>query len=426
MHRDLTERKRAEREAHRLSERMAEIGRIVSSSLDIEEIFERFAEEAAGLMNFDKVCIVLIDAESQTLSHAHATGAAPEEWERGRELPLAGTMAEQVLLTRSELLVQVGKRQELQERFPADAAAYDTGIRSFLLVPLVSDNNIVGALQFRSAQVDAYSDREVSVACQIGAQIAGAIANAELYRQRRQAEEAFKSSAHESSVIAELGRIVSSSLEIGEIYEPFAAQVRRLIQFDRLDITALDLDEGTFTSLFYTGRDIPSRRKGAVAPLGGSLTQAVAQGRKALIAQGMSERDLAQRYPLLGPAFRVGLRSFISAPLISRDRVVGVIQLLSTAENAYTVSDVDLMERVGAQIVGAMSNAQLHAEVERYADELDALAKIGSLVSSTPDITSIYGRFAEQVRRLIDFEFSTKPVPLTLVNIALARITMKH
>ena len=65
--RDITERKRAEEalrkseeEAKRLAQEnaiMAEIGRIISSTLDIEEVYERFAGLAKEVINFDRIMI---------------------------------------------------------------------------------------------------------------------------------------------------------------------------------------------------------------------------------------------------------------------------------------------------------------------------------------------------------------------------------
>ena len=66
---------------------------------------------------------------------------------------------------------------------------------------------------------------------------------------RKHAEEALRKSekepqrlAYESGVIAEIGRIIGSTLDIDQAYERFADQVRKLISFDGMTITAIDLD----------------------------------------------------------------------------------------------------------------------------------------------------------------------------------------
>ena len=77
----------------------------------------------------------------------------------------------------------------------------------------------------------AYGERDIRLAQSVASQIAGAIANAQLFRERKRAEEALKRSeeaalrlAQETGVIAEIGRIISSSLDIEEVYERFAEE----------------------------------------------------------------------------------------------------------------------------------------------------------------------------------------------------------
>jgi len=53
--------------------------------------------------------------------------------------------------------------------------------------------------------------------------------------------------ARENAVVAEIGRIVRSSLDIREIYERFAGAVNKLIPFDRIAIVLID-SEGHSTN----------------------------------------------------------------------------------------------------------------------------------------------------------------------------------
>ena len=71
-------------------------------------------------------------------------------------------------------------------------------------------------------------------------------------------------------------------------------------------------------------------------------------------------------------------------PLISGDAVIGTLNIRSRGTNAYTQRDVDLAERIGNQIAGAIANSLLYSEVkqveetsERLAQENAVLAEIG-------------------------------------------------
>ena len=97
------------------------------------------------------------------------------------------------------------------------------------------------------------------VAERVGNQIAGAISNAQLYIERKRAEEAAARLAQENAVMAEIGRIISSTLNIDEVYERFAEEVRKLIPFDRIAVTsALILRTAPARSLMLGSRSSAS------------------------------------------------------------------------------------------------------------------------------------------------------------------------
>ena len=189
--------------------------------------------------------------------------------------------------------------------------------------------------------------------------------------ERKRAEESLKQSeenarrlAHENAVMAEIGRIISSTLNIEEVYERFAEEVRKLIPFDRIMINLADLKNKTSTPAYTAGIDVPDRRVGNITPMAGTVTEEVIRTRSSLLIKVDNDNidEVVSRFPPLFPTFQAGLRSIISVPLISKDQVIGVLSLRSLVPKAYTDQDVRLAERIGVEIAGAIANAQLYAE----------------------------------------------------------------
>ncbi len=185
--------------------------------------------------------------------------------------------------------------------------------------------------------------------------------------ERKQAEQR----AH---YLAEIGRTISSTLNVNEVYEPFAELVRRLIPFERIVITIADPDNRTITTAYVSGSDIADRRPGDVADLANSLTQEVMQRRSGLLIQTEdspeAEDAFRRRFTAPLPAFMAGFRSFLSVPLVSQDQVIGALHLESTKPQAYTQRDLNLAESVGAQISGAIANARLYEQLEIQRERL--------------------------------------------------------
>ena len=158
-----------------------------------------------------------------------------------------------------------------------------------------------------------------------------------------------------SSKGAEIGKIISSTLNIEEVYEKFANEVRKLIQFDRLAINLADLEEGTVVNAYRSGVDVEGRRPGEIILLRGSIVEHILRTRKTLLVCPGDEEELKRSYPTLASTFQAGLRSMMSVPLFSRDQVIGVLHFRSFRERAYSENDIQLAESIAGQIAGAIA-----------------------------------------------------------------------
>ena len=194
--------------------------------------------------------------------------------------------------------------------------------------------------------------------------------------ERVKANEHIKKLSHENEIIAEIGRIISSSLDIEGIYEHAAQKIHQLISFDRISITLINLKDQTVTVIYTYGLDIPGRSVGNGFPFEYSVGQQIMKTKSSLFFLIKDEKDIQEmlsRFPNLLPALQAGIRSMISVPLIVKDNVIGVIHIQSLQENAYTEADVRLVERVGNQIAGAIANAHLFKERIQAEEKMAAL-----------------------------------------------------
>jgi PAS domain S-box-containing protein len=185
----------------------------------------------------------------------------------------------------------------------------------------------------------------------------------------REGERRAKRGSDLNRTMAELGKIIGSTLRIEEVYEQFAAAVKRIIPFDRIMIGLIDDQQQTWTVAYVSGIMVEGRQVGDVLPLTGFIWD-VFQKKSGTLLHLKSEEELAERYPLLLPAFRAGTKSIMAAPLISKDQVIGTIQFSSLTPGAYTEGELILAGNVAGQISGAIANAQLFAKYERSEEAL--------------------------------------------------------
>jgi len=414
-------------EAKRLAEENAlvsEIGRIVGSAPNIDVVFERFTKAVAKLLPFDRLMINLNSPQKDASFVRYVAGIDIPNRRVGEYVPLAGSATAECMRTKSSLLIQPKDIEEVVDRFPGLLPSFESGIRSIIMVPLISEDQIIGIMSLRSIKPEAYTDQDVRVAESISSQIAGVVANAQLYIERKQAEEIARKSeeeakrlAEENAVMAEIGQIISSTLNIEEVYERFAEEVHKLIPFDRIAVNIINPEERTFRILYVSGPQVNQRRGGEIIPLAGTGTEEVRRIRASVLMREENQEEILSRCPGLLSIFKAGFRSIMMVPLFSKNEVIGTLNLQSKNPNAYTEMELRLAERVGTQIAGAMANAQLFMERERaekalreseeearrLAQENAVMAEIGKIISSTLDIEEVYERFAEEMHKLISF-----------------------
>lgn len=220
----------------------------------------------------------------------------------------------------------------------------------------------------------------------------------------KNAEEEVQRLARRDRVVAEIGGVVSSSLDIDEVYERFANLIGEVIPWDRLVISLKDGPSGTETRAYVAGFDIPESRRGARHGLDQSIYAESGFPERGWLAVGEQMEAFAGRIPAVAAAFEAGIRSGLGVPLIFGDEAIGEVGFGSLKAQAYDESDLETVRRTAPQLSSAIANARLHAALGKEATEREVLADIGRIMSSTFDIDDVYDHFAEQVERLIPFD----------------------
>ena len=135
----------------------------------------------------------------------------------------------------------------------------------------------------------AFGAGEQMIIERLGAQIAMTLDSASLHHE-------LGANAAEMAAVDEVARIVTSTLDIDEAYEEFAVEVQKLIEFDGIGITRLDLSAGTYSithqfgakSLVHSTED---------NPLNGSYPGEISKTGKSIVRDNIQSRPSKCRFP---------------------------------------------------------------------------------------------------------------------------------
>ena len=185
--RDITERKRAEKELLRHTERVAvtaELTRIIISSLNIEDVYEAFIAGVKRLVDCEIASIALVEGDRLrflAVSSAVETDAAP-----GVTILLKGSATEWVMKNKR---TYNGTDLAQKRQFSTDEAQFRSGLRSAIYLPLFSRGEVIGTFSLASRRPNAYGKREQEILEELAGQIAVAIEKDRLYEEVKRRKE---------------------------------------------------------------------------------------------------------------------------------------------------------------------------------------------------------------------------------------------
>ena len=348
----------------------AEIGRVISSSPDIQEVYEGFASQVRNIIPFERLVINSVDLEAGTVTTLYQSGANIPAWAPGMVRALANSPTEWVAKNARGLLLSPDSPHTLEELFANQAPVMDMGLRWLVAVPLISRNEVIGTLHFRSSDADAYSESCLDLAERIASQIAGALANSLLYAKQMETQAVLEETlrfehrlVQEQTLFAEIGRIISSSMDIDDVYEDFANQVQQLITFDRISLAHFYKEDDTLVNAYVSGLEAEGRRVGERFSIADTPAEDAIYTAQTMLVQGSAD-VLKARYPSM--VFH-NMRSVVMAPLIFKNEVIGLLNVRSLKENAYGQRDIDMLTQVARQIAPAIANTLLYAQQSRLA-----------------------------------------------------------
>jgi len=159
------------------------IGRIIGSSLQIEQVFDAFASEMEKLVSFDRLSVAFLDASGDYL-RIFASGARRSTgWGMESIIPLVGTGPGWVVIHDKAF---IHRDTATSRNFIEDEMLYEDGIRSYILLPLEARRKVIGTFGLGSNRAGAFSERDLPLLTQLAKQIAVAIDNVQLYQRTKE------------------------------------------------------------------------------------------------------------------------------------------------------------------------------------------------------------------------------------------------
>ncbi len=320
---------------------LVELSEEINSSLDLDEVLRKTAAIVKRLVDYEIFSVMLVDESAQKLYHRFTIGygeEASKDWQIPIGQGITGTAAA------NKRAVRVPDVRE----DPRYINIIDT-VRSELVVPLVVKGQSIGVLDIQSTQVDYFTRDQQNIMTLMASRLAIAIENARLFeRVRTQADTLL--------ILNEVAREANSILSVEELLRRAAELVKRVIDYQILDIFLYDAGTNQYRHRLDVKYGQSAHGKLRVTTQG-IVDTAVATAQPVKVP----DVSLDARYIMVNPE----TRSELAVPMIHKGKVVGVLDLESPQINYFTEDHVQTLKILASNLAVSLENARLYEQLAR-------------------------------------------------------------
>ncbi|HSL96050.1 MAG TPA: GAF domain-containing protein [Thermoleophilia bacterium] len=327
---------------------MAESALELASSLDLEHILQATAHRLCETVGVPNCEIDVVEGDGLRCVMSLADGERVEAW-TGSVVPLSLMAVCGGVLERREPAV-VTSCDDARLTPEGRRWVESHGYRSWVTLPLVAGDQAVGTVELAETRCDrSFTAEELDAAGAICHVAAVAIRNAQLYESEQAA-------SWETSLLNEIARRTTSSLDVEEIVAGTTDALASVVPYDGYTLALFE--DGRVTRVVSSLEDCPLDAADFPA-FEGHVLERLRDGRPSVLSLTHGESSEAE-HPLLA-----GYADIVVLPLVADGEVLGTLHLAARRAGSFDATDMELLQRVGTQLSLALKNARLYDEVKR-------------------------------------------------------------
>ena len=350
----------AEKKARQVAEILQAANQALAQSLDLITVLETLLDYVSRLVPYDTANVMLVEADSQIVIHAirgYEHWTDPEQFRRitfdARSTPSIQT----VLTSRQSYLIPDTYAYPGWQ--PRPGSEY---IRNWLGVPLIVSDQVIGLYSMDKARPGYFTNEHVEMAEALAPQAAIAIQNAQLFAEAQRR-------LHELTLLVDSSIAVSVALDVETVLQIIARQVATVMQVEECAISLWDKEHDAVVTLLDYAMEGWAEARGTAYSLSDyDLTRQVLTQNQPLHIQLNDPTSDPIEQALLE---KWELSSLLMVPLVVRDQVIGLLELMSVTERIFSHTEIGLCQTLANQMAAALENARLLEQVQGYATELE-------------------------------------------------------
>ncbi len=274
-----------------------------------------------------------------------------------------------------------------------------SGYRGCLAVPMVRDEQVVGAIFVARKEPGLFADSQVELLKTFAEQAVIAIENVRLFNETKEALE------QQTATADVLKAISRSTFDLETVLDTLLESATRLCEGHMSWIFRRDGEILRWAASYGHTAEVHAKIRDYFKPLEVPVDRGSVVGRAALEAAVINIPDvLAEPEYKWGEAQKIGgYRASLGAPLMREGKVVGVLFVAKNIPQRFTDNQVELVKTFADQAVIAIENTRLLSELRESLQQQTATADVLKVISrSTFDLQTVLQTLVKSAARLCD------------------------
>lgn len=335
---------------------LLELSKAIASHRELSDLLHDLACRLRILFNFRDLAVMLYDGKRNVMRSHILEECQQRTWasKEPAEVPIEDSINGRVWRDQQPIVI---RDLDQETRFPSAQILRDRGVKSVCCLPLSTAHEKLGALNFWAEKVGAYDEIDLSFAQLVASQIAVAV-EAHFHEQQLARER------DRSQLLLEVNNSLVSNLNLRDLLSSISESLGSVMPHDAAALALYDesANQLRVAALEFPDHDGPCTT-GDLIPLEGNPMGEAFTTQKPICTDldGLDDPRLTCS----------GLVSGCTAPLIFRDRVLGVLGIKSVKPHAFSEDDAELFGQVAKQVAIAVENALVYNEIETLKNRLE-------------------------------------------------------